>query len=84
MSVPSFQNATVPLGAKEYILSLTCNKSMSNQNENSDVKFLALDDIQNDKTEKYLSEWVLDFLYLFKDIILMDPGVYYPSFIELR
>ena len=57
---------------------------MLNQNENSDVKFLALEDIQNDKTEKYLSEWVLDFLYLFKDIILMDPGVYYPSFIELR
>lgn len=84
MSVPSFQNATVPLGSKEYILSLTCNKSMLNQNENSDVKFLALEDIQNDKTEKYLSEWVLDFLYLFKDIILMDPGVYYPSFIELR
>ena len=78
MSSP-FTASNVPLGVKEYILILTCNKAKAN--EESSVKIMTLDDIQNDKTEKYLSEWVLDFIFLFKDIIMMDPS---PSFIELR
>ena len=78
MSSP-FTASNVPLGVKEYILILTCNKAKTN--EESSVKIMTLDDIQNDKTEKYLSEWVLDFIFLFKDIIMMDPS---PSFIELR
>lgn len=78
---PSRPELNAPIGTKEYILSLTSSKDQGRPEETKCMKVLTLEDIQKNKLEQYKSEWALDFLFLFQDVISSSKS---PSFIELR